>query len=414
MARRTRRASVRVSRGDRLGSSDVLGEWHLEFRCGADRHAQGISDRRAESGVAPNRLRGMLRLDRDPRGPSVSVSTLIARGPDGPTMRVVLGGTFDILHKGHEALLRAAFEGRPERVLIGLTTDQFARESRSRVNPYATRERNLKRFLAARKWRPAKIEPIDDSYGPADDLPDLDVIVVSAERHPVAIALNETRAAKGLRPLEIRAVSMVLAQDGLPIASRRIRAGVIDRTGRRLTPLRVRVGTDNPVKVRAVRRVMADLSLRARVQGVRVRTEVPEQPFGDEALQCAMNRANAAIGTGDFGVGIEAGLVWSPLVSDYFDVQYAAIVDRAGQITVGHGPGFTYPPRVLDSVKAGRSVGDAMARLTGIRDIGSKEGAIGYLTERRLDREALTESAVLMAMVPRIRRELYGRGAPHR
>jgi len=147
-------------------------------------------------------------------------------------MQVVLGGTFDILHKGHEALLRAAFEGRPERVLIGLTTDRFARESRSRVNPYAARERNLKGFLAARKWGPAKLEPIDDSYGPADDLPDLDVIVVSAERHPVAIALNETRAAKGLRPLEIRAVPMVLAQDGLPIASRRIRAGVIDRTGR--------------------------------------------------------------------------------------------------------------------------------------------------------------------------------------
>ncbi|TLZ70409.1 MAG: phosphopantetheine adenylyltransferase, partial [Methanobacteriota archaeon] len=39
-------------------------------------------------------------------------------------MRVVLGGTFDILHEGHEALLRAAFEGRPAEVLIGLTTDR--------------------------------------------------------------------------------------------------------------------------------------------------------------------------------------------------------------------------------------------------------------------------------------------------
>lgn len=329
-------------------------------------------------------------------------------------MRVVLGGTFDILHQGHEALLRAAFEGRPEHVLIGLTTDRFARESRTRVNPYTVRERILKRFLAVRKWRPAKIEPIDDPFGPADDLPNLDVIVVSAERHAVAIALNEARAAKGLRSLEIRAVPMILAQDGLPIASRRIRAGVIDRTGRRRTPMRVGVGTNNPVKVRAVRRVMAALPLQARVRGVRVRTDVREEPFGDEALQGAMNRAKAAIGTGDFGVGIEAGLVWSPLISDYFDVQFAAIVDRAGRVTVGHGPGFTYPMRVLETVKAGRTVGEAMARLTGIRGIGSKEGAIGYLTERRLDRDVLTESAVLMAMVPRIRRELYTRGSPAR
>ena len=65
-------------------------------------------------------------------------------------MRVVLGGTFDILHAGHEALLRAAFDGDPEAVVIGLTTDRFARESRSKVNPYAVRQRNLKRFLAAR------------------------------------------------------------------------------------------------------------------------------------------------------------------------------------------------------------------------------------------------------------------------
>src|SRR5438309_11363118 len=182
-------------------------------------------------------------------------------------MRVVLGGTFDILHEGHEALLRAAFEGRPAEVLIGLTTDRFARESRTRVNSYAVRERNLKRLLATRRWRPARIEPIDDAYGPADDLPDLDVIVVSAERYPVAVALNEARAAKGLRPLEIRAVPMVLAQDGLPIASRRIRSGVIDRDGRRLTPLRVGLGTANPVKVREVRRVMASLYLRGRVRG---------------------------------------------------------------------------------------------------------------------------------------------------
>src|SRR3989442_6633508 len=146
----------------------------------------------------------------------VSVSTLISRGPEGPPMRVVLGGTFDILHKGHELLLRAAFEGRPEQVLIGLTTDRFARESRTRVDPYVVRERNLKRFLTARKWRPARIEPIDDAYGPADDLPDLDVIVVSAGRDPVAVALNEARAAKGLRPPQNLPVPMGLPQAGLP------------------------------------------------------------------------------------------------------------------------------------------------------------------------------------------------------
>ena len=329
-------------------------------------------------------------------------------------MRVVLGGTFDVLHAGHEALLSAALEGRPEEVVIGLTTDRFAKESRTHLNAFSVRERNLKRLLAARKWRHARIEAIDDPFGPADDLPDLDVLVVSAERMPVALTLNDARAAKGLRRLAIRAVPMVLAQDGLPISSRRIREGLIDRRGRRLKPMQVFVGSGNPVKVRAVREVFRALGLPAQVRGVRVPTDVSDQPFDHEAVRGAINRAKAAIREGDLGVGIEAGLVWSPVLSDYFDVQYCAVVDRSGRLTVGHGPGFAYPAKVLEKVKAGSTVGEAMERLTGIRGIGSKQGAIGHLTEGRLDRRRLTESAVLMAMVPRIRRDLYSKGATAR
>jgi inosine/xanthosine triphosphatase len=322
-------------------------------------------------------------------------------------MRVAMGGTFDILHDGHRALLEAAFVLRPEAVLIGLTTDRFARESRAEVHPYPLRERNLRRFLNARRREGFRIEPIDDVFGPADDLPDLDVLVVSAERAHVGQELNEARARKGLRPLEVRAVPMVLAEDGLPIQSRRIRAGTIDAHGRRLTSLRVHVGSDNPVKVRAVRRVLGDVFERVRVTSVPVATGVPEQPVDQQAPVGAMNRARTALGDADFGVGIEAGLLWDASVGDYLDVQYCAVIDRAGRVTLGHGPGFQYPPAVIERVKAGKTVGEAMADLTGVRAIGSKYGAIGYLTERRMDRDALTEAAVLMAMVPRIRRDLY-------
>ncbi len=322
-------------------------------------------------------------------------------------MRVAMGGTFDVLHDGHKALLEAAFASRPEKVLIGLTTDRFARESRAEVHPYAVRERNLARYLRSHGESGFAIEPIDDAFGPADDLVDLDVLVVSSERAHVGRALNDARAEKGLRALEIRAVPMVLAQDGLPIQARRIRAGTIDARGRRLTSVVVHVGTDNPVKVRAVRRVLEDLFDRVRVRGVAVTTGVPEQPVDQQAAVGAMNRARAAITDADFGVGIEAGLLWDASVGDYLDVQYCAVVDRGGRVTLGHGPGFEYPAAVIARVKAGKTVSQAMAELTGVRDIGSKFGAIGYLTERRMDRDTLTEAAVLMAMVPRIRRELY-------
>lgn len=324
-------------------------------------------------------------------------------------MRIATGGTFDVLHDGHRALLAAAFASRPEKVLIGLTTDRFARETRSEVNPYAVRERNLRRYLRSRDWTAFDIELIDDVYGPADDLPGLDALVVSADRAHVGKDLNEARARKGFRPLEVRGVPMVVAQDGLPIQSRRIRAGAIDRHGKRLTPVRVHVGTDNPVKVRAARRVFEDLFLKTRVTGVPVASGVPEQPFDQQAAVGAMNRARAALLDADFGVGIEAGLVWDASVGDYLDVQYCAVLDRAGRITLGHGPGFAYPPLVVQRAREGRTVSQTMEEITGIREVGSKFGAIGFLTERRMDRDALTEAAVLMAMVPRIRRNLYTR-----
>jgi inosine/xanthosine triphosphatase len=324
-------------------------------------------------------------------------------------MRVAMGGTFDLLHDGHRALLGAAFGLHPEAVVIGLTTDRFARETRSLVNPYQVRERNLRRFLRSRGWTASVIEPIDDAYGPADDLPDLDTLVVSADRAQVGRALNASRETRGLPPLRIHEVPMALAQDGLPIQSRRIRAGTIDSHGNRLTPVLVHVGTDNPVKLRAVRNVFEDLFDRVRVRPVPVSTGVPEQPVDQQAPVGAMNRARAALRDADFGVGIEAGLLWDASVGDYLDVQYCAVVDRSARVTLGHGPGFEYPPRVVERVKAGKTVSQAMAELTGVREIGSKYGAIGYLTERRMDRDALTEAAVLMAMVPRIRRGLYAR-----
>jgi inosine/xanthosine triphosphatase len=178
------------------------------------------------------------------------------------------------------------------------------------------------------------------------------------------------------------------------------------------------VGTQNPVKVKAVVHV-AEKVLRGKSEVVQVEVEsgVPSQPVGlEQTVKGAVNRARQAVSSvqgAEFGIGIEAGLVKVPeALTGYFDIQFAAVADRNGRVTIGCGSGFEYPPIVVNEVLAnGKEVGEVMESLTGIEKIGERMGAIGFLSHAELDRRKLTEQAILMAFIPRINEELYFKGS---
>ncbi|MDW8035545.1 MAG: hypothetical protein RMI85_03725 [Candidatus Korarchaeum sp.] len=69
-------------------------------------------------------------------------------------------------------------------------------------------------------------------YGPADSIEEADVIVVSTESYERALIVNERRKRKGLKELKIVVLPLVLAEDGKPISSSRIRRGEVDLEGR--------------------------------------------------------------------------------------------------------------------------------------------------------------------------------------
>jgi len=173
--------------------------------------------------------------------------------------------------------------------------------------------------------------------------------------------------------------------------------------------MRIAVGSTNPVKIEGVQNVFRQVfqSQSLEVFGVEVESGVPEQPIGAYTSEGAINRANRALDTSDFGVGIEAGLIEQPGLDELLHVQSCAIVDQMGRLTLGHGPGFLLPPEILEAIRNDQTVGQAMGKLTGNFQIGSEGGAIEYLSNNLLTRTALTEQAVLMALIPRIREELY-------
>jgi len=76
-----------------------------------------------------------------------------------------------------------------------------------------------------------EIATLHDPYGTALE-ESFDYIVVSPETHPAAVKINELRMKRGMREIEIVLVPFVLAEDGVPISSTRIKNGEIDPHGR--------------------------------------------------------------------------------------------------------------------------------------------------------------------------------------
>ncbi len=325
-------------------------------------------------------------------------------------MRVCLGGTFEPFHVGHQALLRAAAEGATG-IFVGVTDGKLAQRSDRTVSPWETRAKVVESFLRDIGYDgPLSIRPLTDAHGPAATEP-YDRIIVSPETAENAIAINLARKKRGLKLLKVRVVPHALGQDLLPVSATAVHAGIIDAEGKRLQPMRIAVGSGNVIKVDAVRREFQDIvKLPYEVRGFAVKSGVPEQPKGQETMQGAVRRALLAQKEWpecDYAVGIEAGLVKMPGTDEYVEAQACVVVDRNAWQTHGWGPAFQYPAWITARALAGEMVSDILGPVANDPAIGSTTGAIGYLTEGRLDRVGLSRTAVLMAFVPRFRRAAY-------
>lgn len=141
--------------------------------------------------------------------------------------KVAVGGTFDKFHDGHKKLLSTAFE-IADTVEIGVTSDAFG-GLKGDIDSCEVRMKNLKSFF--KDYSNFIIVPLDDPYGTTVYDSDFDAIVVSEETEPTAVEINKIRVSKGMNPIDIVVVSFVLAYDGTPISSTRIRSGEINKNG---------------------------------------------------------------------------------------------------------------------------------------------------------------------------------------
>jgi len=145
---------------------------------------------------------------------------------------VALGGTFDLIHRGHIELLRKSFS-ISSKVIIGLTSDQFAqKKGKTLLNGYLQRYQNLEKIITKNfpntKYEISKLE---NDFGPAVLEKDVEALILSEETAFQGKELNRLRRQRNIPDVEIIVVPMVVAKDGKRISTSRIKNSEIDVDG---------------------------------------------------------------------------------------------------------------------------------------------------------------------------------------
>ncbi|SDD31097.1 pantetheine-phosphate adenylyltransferase [Natrinema hispanicum] len=154
-----------------------------------------------------------------------------------PCMRVVVAGTFGPLHDGHRFLFEHALRFGADGVVVALTSDDLATETRHEPRPIPSFDERVAAVTDAisdlDKWdRDVEIRRLETEPGIAATDPAIDALVVSPETAPELEDINDQRRAHGLEPLSGIVAPYVYADDGERISSTRIVNGEIDEHGR--------------------------------------------------------------------------------------------------------------------------------------------------------------------------------------
>jgi len=170
----------------------------------------------------------------------------------------------------------------------------------------------------------------------------------------------------------------------------------------------IAIGSTNPCKIAAVKKIFLQIWPQAKFQAFEVDSGISSQPKGDqETIKGALNRARQALlkTKADFGVGIEGGV--KKIGRSLFTIAWCAIVNRKGEENLGGGLVMLLPLKVSQEIFKGGELGPVMDKITGIKEVKKKMGAVGILTKNLVDRTRAYENLVAYALVKFLNPRIY-------
>lgn len=218
--------------------------------------------------------------------------------------------------------------------------------------------------------------------------------------------------------------------------------------------VKIAVGSSNPCKLEAVSEALervllkegqgSELELELDVQGFSVESGVSDQPFGDEETRDgAKNRAKEAYDaykqkngeSAHLAIGLEGGLEWCSTVEDENDedtlwcMAWIAVYGTRRKFLVDvmasedskfytekQKPFFNFaktatfllPSGIAKLVEDGMELGHADDKLFDRTNSKQGSGTVGILTNGLITRAEYYEHALMLALVPWIRPDVYG------
>lgn len=175
--------------------------------------------------------------------------------------------------------------------------------------------------------------------------------------------------------------------------------------------MKILMGTKNPGKIEGAKQAFEKYFDNVEIEGIKVESEVPNQPFDEEILTGAKNRVknlrkyarNNKI-KADYFIASEAGITDS--LGDWVAINLAVVENYDGLQSVGISQGFPIPNKYIDEIKE-TELGTVMDKLFNKNELNKGKGGISILTKDEISRIDLTRNAFIMALTKHINGEIW-------
>lgn len=179
------------------------------------------------------------------------------------------------------------------------------------------------------------------------------------------------------------------------------------------SPLRIIVGSKNPVKVGCTREAFSQaFGKGGLVEGVDALSNIPSQPRSEEeTLLGAKNRASHAktlVPEADYWVGIEGGVDEDS--QGMYAFAWIYVLHCSGKSSQSKTGTFYLPPQVVALIREGMELGHADDLVFQAQNSKQQGGSVGLLTQGIITREAYYQQAMVLALIPFLNDSLFPAG----